>query len=76
MSAVYCLNIEALMEFSKMNRQYFKSWKEAANFLKKNKMFRSETTNSYFDYNDEMFTKSAGIRSDIIGYWIEYRFHL
>lgn len=58
-----------------MNRQYFKSWKEAADFLKKAKMFRSET-NSSFDYDDEMLTKSAGIRSDIIGYWIEYRFYL
>lgn len=54
------------------DRKYFATPESAKAELIKNKLFRAET-NSAFDYCDDRSTVAAGIRSDVIGYWIEYR---
>ena len=54
------------------SREYFATAALAVASLTRQKMFVTET-NSPFNYSDEMCTKDAGIRSDVIGYWIEYR---
>lgn len=54
------------------DREYFATAALAAESLKRQKMYTTET-NSPFNYSDAMCTRDAGIRSDVIGYWIEYR---
>ena len=55
-----------------IDREYFATAALANESLRRQKMFITET-NSPFNYSDAQSTCDAGIRSDVIGYWIEYR---
>jgi hypothetical protein len=54
------------------DRQYFATAALAIASLKRQKLKLTET-NSPFNYSDDLCTRDAGIRSDVIGFWIEYR---
>jgi hypothetical protein len=55
------------------DRTYFASAALAVANLNRQGLQLDTETNSPFNYADAQVTRDAGIRSDVIGYWIEYR---
>lgn len=54
------------------DRTYFASASLAIASLNRQGLQLTET-NSPFNYSDAQSTRDAGIRSDVIGHWVEYR---
>lgn len=55
------------------DREYFATAALAKARLSQQRMRLDDETNSSFNYVDDVCSRDAGIRSDVIGYWIEYR---